>query len=159
MFSCYRRVDLFRNDAIKTAFVDRLIQTHQRRPLLLFAWVVMSNHVHLLLRPDAADDVQSLLRRLKPAFAKSVLTRWHELDAPILAKVRDKSGNERFWQPGGGYDRNIFSGDEFAEKVRYIHTNPVRAGLVERPTDYRWSSAAKHAGLVTEGPPLAAICV
>ena len=156
-FSCYRRLDLFKNDAIKDVFVDGLMDLHARRSFALFAWVVMPNHVHLLLTLDEDDDVPSFLRRLKPAFAKTVLTRWAELDAPILSKIQDKSGRTRFWQPGGGYDRNIFTRDEFAEKVRYIHDNPVRAGLVEKATEYRWSSAPKHAGLTQDGPALGSI--
>ena len=46
----------------------------------------------------------------------------------------------RFWQPGRGYDRNIWTAEELHEKIDYIHANPVRRGLVERPGDWAWSS-------------------
>ena len=46
----------------------------------------------------------------------------------------------RFWQPGGGYDRNIWTAQELHEKIRYIHNNPVRRGLVEQAQQWRWSS-------------------
>jgi putative transposase len=46
----------------------------------------------------------------------------------------------RFWQRGGGYDRNIWSLGEVLEKVRYIHENPLRRGLVDRPEQWPWSS-------------------
>ena len=46
----------------------------------------------------------------------------------------------RFWQRGGGYDRNIWTAEEIREKMGYIHANPVRRGLLERPGDWPWSS-------------------
>jgi len=47
----------------------------------------------------------------------------------------------RFWQRGGGYDRTMRSVRDIHEKIRYIHHNPVKRGLVAKPCDYRWSSA------------------
>ena len=64
----------------------------------------------------------------------------------MLAKITESTGKVRFWQPGGGYDRNIVSNDEMREKIEYIHSNPVRRGLAESPTGYRWSSARWYAG-------------
>jgi len=61
--------------------------------------------------------------------------------APILERLVDARGTRRFWQRGGGYDRNIHSDTEFDEKIGYIHMNPVRAGLVKTPADWAWSSA------------------
>ena len=47
----------------------------------------------------------------------------------------------RFWQDGGGYDRNIRDQDELTRFVEYVHNNPVRRGLVARPEEWYWSSA------------------
>ncbi|GAG42538.1 unnamed protein product, partial [marine sediment metagenome] len=46
----------------------------------------------------------------------------------------------RFWQPGGGYDRNLWTVGRIHEKIHYVHANPVRRGLVERPDHWPWSS-------------------
>jgi putative transposase len=46
----------------------------------------------------------------------------------------------RFWQRGGGYDRNLRTTRDIHEKIQYIHNNPVRRGLVDRPGDWAWSS-------------------
>ena len=70
--------------------------------------------------------------------------RWRELRAPILARITDAQGRLRFWQRGGGYDRLVYVDGEFPEKLGYIHTNPVRRGLVTRPELWRWSSAASR---------------
>ncbi len=53
----------------------------------------------------------------------------------------------RFWQPGGGYDRNITSIAVLRAMIDYIDANPVRSGLVARPEDWEWSSARWYAGL------------
>jgi len=102
----------------------------------------MPEHFHLLIRPKDQDQtVEHILRRIKAGFAQSVINRWHKLHAPILIRITDKNGRRRFWQSGGGYDRNIFSESELIEKIGYIHRNPVARELVPRPCDWKWSSA------------------
>ena len=80
-----------------------------------------------------------------------MLRRWRELDAEILRRVTDSEGKQRFWLPGGGYDRNIFTDEELEEKIKYIHHNPVRRGLVERAIEWPWSSARWYAGIRRPG--------
>ena len=141
-FSCYHNLPLFLNDSIKDDFASHLLRVRDDLSFTLTAWVVMPNHVHLLLVPDIAiAPASEILSRLKRPFAQRVLARWKRLEAPILARVTDEKGARRFWQRGGGYDRNVFSDDEILEKTTYIENNPVRAGLAHRATDYRWSSA------------------
>jgi putative transposase len=53
----------------------------------------------------------------------------------------------RFWQQGGGYDRGIYEDRVVLASIEYFHMNPVAAGLVEAPTDWRWSSARWYAGM------------
>jgi putative transposase len=151
--SCRARLALFRNDDIKNAFADRLEHARQLFNFLLIAWVIMPEHFHILLRPDLESaTVRQILHNIKGAFARRVIDRWKELDAPILPRLRDGKGVHRFWEVGGGYDRNIFSRDELVEKVNYIHWNPVKRGLVARPTDWAWSSARWYAGDRTGTP-------
>jgi len=157
-FSCYHRLPLFQNDRIKQLFVDQLDLTRQRLSLELYAWVVMPEHVHLLVMPDTPTiTISHLLRALKRPVAARVLDRWRQLDAAILKRVLDAKGQPHFWQPGGGYDRNIFSDEELLEKIDYIHANPVRRGLVDRTTDWPWSSALwydQHDGLAMDALPV-----
>lgn len=146
-FSCYRRLPLFENNAVKDAFVEQLDSTRTRTRFRLLAWVIMPEHVHVLIWPRLPEyPVAKVTWWLKRDFAKRVIARWRELDAPVLERIGTPSGARRFWQHGGGYDRNIVDGPELLEKVRYIHENPVRRGLVERATYWRWSSARWYAG-------------
>jgi len=150
--SCYHRLALLGNPAIRDAFVEQIQLVHERNAFRLLAWVVMPEHFHLLLIPNLPQwTVPKILQAVKRPFAQRVIARWRELDAPILDRLRDRSGITRFWQRGGGYDRNIVSDDELLEKVGYIHANPVRRGLVDRPVDWMWSSARWYEG-VRDGP-------
>ncbi|MEO0588409.1 MAG: transposase [Planctomycetota bacterium] len=145
-FSCYQRLPLLGNAAIRDLFVEQLQLTHDRLGFGLFAWVVMPEHVHLLVQPPSGTTVSSILAALKRPVAAQVLSRWREIDAPILSRIQDIAGRSHFWQRGGGYDRNISSLDEAREKFGYIHANPVRRGLVDRPADWAWSSAGDVGG-------------
>lgn len=141
-FSCYRRLPLFGNDSIKQVFIAQLAWVCRRLSVALYAWVVMPEHVHVLLMPHPPRvTVTGVLGALKRPVAARVLGRWRELNAPILPRLIDPRGHAHFWQRGGGYDRNITTPHELYEKISYIHHNPVRRGLVDRPIDWPWSSA------------------
>ena len=111
----------------------------------VLAWVVMPEHVHLILfaEPAGRDIVPAFLKTLKQPFARHVLGRWRNLNASILSALVDNASTTRFWQPGGGFDRNVI-GDELVEKVRYIHRNPITRGLAETSVDWPWSSARAY---------------
>ncbi|MEM1186486.1 MAG: transposase [Planctomycetota bacterium] len=132
-FSTYRREPTL-DEHGRTVFADQLAWTRTRLGFRLFAWVVMPEHVHLLVMPDLPEgaDVARILSAIKRPVATSVRR---------LGRERGLATGDRFWQAGGGYDRNIFSEDELVEKIGYIHDNPVRRGLVEVSTDWPWSSA------------------
>lgn len=68
---------------------------------------MIPKHVYLLCRPPKDSALDWMLVSMKMYVAKRVLTRWAVLDAPILSKVRDATRRPRFWQKGGGFDRNV----------------------------------------------------
>ena len=140
-FSCYRGLQLLGNPAIRDVFVRSLASSRERFGFALFAWVVMPEHAHLLMRPKEAAPLERALLFLKLSVAKRVIGRWRELNAPILKKIQHPGGSPRFWQKGGGFDRNVRDEDEFIREVRYVHRNPVERGLVEQPGEWAWSSA------------------
>ncbi|RMH32049.1 MAG: hypothetical protein D6692_00100 [Planctomycetota bacterium] len=145
-FSTYRRLPLFEEVWIRDAFVEQLRLTRVRHPLSLYAWVLMPEHVHLLLHERATGRLDGVLKTLKIGLAKRVLSVWRSERSVVLDSILDDAGRQRFWQRGGGYDRNIFTSEEFAEKFRYIHLNPVRRGLVKFPEEWKWGSARWWAG-------------
>jgi putative transposase len=151
-FSCFDRLPLFNNDQIKSRFVHMLSDVATRKDMKVLAWVVMPEHVHLVLLPSAPGQITAVLTSLKSMVAAQVLARWRSLDALILRKLRDSTG-DHFWQPGGGYDRNVV-GDELLEKIAYCHRNPITRGLVKRSVDWPWSSARAYERLDCAGPPI-----
>ena len=131
-FSCFERRKLLDSPKVRDEFVERLEYVHSKMEIDLYYWVVMPNHVHLIVRPLSDDvTVAKYLHFLKRTFAYRQLKALRGLGLGI----------PQFWQAGGGYDRNLYSDEEFHEKTNYIHENPIRAGLVPRPEDWRWSSA------------------
>jgi putative transposase len=66
---------------------------------------------------------------------------------PRITRIRGGRAERLFWQSGGGFDRNIVEPRTLMAMIDYIHMNPVRRGLVERPTDWKWSSAGWYAGV------------
>jgi REP element-mobilizing transposase RayT len=91
----------------------------------LHAWVVMANHVHLLIRPFI--EPREAVRRIKGRSARE-------------ANLVLRRTGEPFWQ-SESYDRWVRNTEEMTRTSRYIENNPVTAGLVSRAEDYRWSSA------------------
>ena len=156
-FSCHGRLPLLGSAALRDAFAAHLESIHARGAFRLFAWVIMPEHVHLVLVPSHPEwPVPAILRTIKRPFARRVIRRWRELNAPVLERLVDASGGNRFWLRGGGYDSNIESPDLLSVVIKYTHLNPERRGLVLDPRDWRWSSARWYEGsrreLVTIDP-------
>ncbi len=149
--SCNQRLALFDDDAVKDEFVAVLALARERHAFRLIAWVLMPEHFHLLIVPTAGlgsgSGVPAILIGLKKTLADRVLRAWRRQGSPWLDRIRTARGDDRFWQAGGGFDRNIRDAEELARTIDYIHQNPVTRGLVPVPTDWRWSSARWYAGL------------
>jgi putative transposase len=99
-------------------------------------------------------EVEVPLGAYQEAIKEQVARRaiqWLEQNAPRwIPRITVREGSRlrrRFWQPGGGYDRNIDRLDTLHSMIDYLHLNPVRRGLVERAVDWQWSSARWYAGL------------
>jgi len=151
-FSCYRDLHLLESDRSRRWFLDALHNTRANQDVDVHAYVIMPEHVHVLLRPRQPDydmaGVQASLKRPVSWKAKQHLkdsgnVRWLQR-LTVREAERDVF---RFWQPGGGFDRNLWNTGAIGQAIDYIHNNPVRRGLVETPTDWLWSSARFWAGM------------
>jgi putative transposase len=110
----------------------------------IIAWVFMPEHLHLMILPCMEIySISDILKSIKQPVARRMIGLLKKKN-PGALKFLD-TGLERpryrFWQDGGGYDRNYWSTDEVIKKVNYIHRNPVARGLVEHECDWKWSSA------------------
>ena len=150
-FLCYQRFPFVKRDRTREWFVAALQKARQRWPVDLWAYVLMPEHVHLLVRPrEPGIKLGRFAGFVKEHTARPAL-RWLKANAPqFLSRITVVEGSvtrRRFWQPGGGYDRNVTEERTLESMIGYIHMNPVRRGLCERATDWEWSSARWYAGI------------
>lgn len=156
-FTCYRRRHLFRDETACSNFLDELFKARAKHNLKIWAYVVMPNHVHALLWPaNPTYDISGIQREIKSLMAISYIKHVREKTSELLKNMLvddGASGEVRFWQRGGGFDRNLWKGLAVHEMIEYIEGNPVRAGLVTYAEDWKWSSAyarARNMGLVPD---------
>ena len=137
------RLPVFKTDYLKQVLCQAIIEARLSAHFLLFAYVIMLDHLHLLTsRPSTTSE---LLRMLKGISARRVINYLRDNGyASSLAKLqheeRERNYRHSLWQT----EKNVlpvYSEGMFMEKVNYIHQNPVRAGFVQQAVDYRWSSA------------------
>lgn len=117
-----------------------------RYDLGLIAFVIMPNHVHLLVYPKQQEcQIDRFLSAVKRPFSYRIKQLLAQAEDPLLDElmIRDRPGNTtfRFWQEGAGYDRNLSSRKVVEASIDYIHLNPVRKELVDQARDWKWSSA------------------
>jgi putative transposase len=121
--SCFHRRPKLPNSSSRATFEHSLEQVRQQYGLLVYGYVVMPEHVHLLVSEPERETLARALQSLKQSVARRLALR----------------AAEPFWQ-ARYYDFNVWSEKKFVEKLRYIHRNPVERGLVGRPEDWAWSS-------------------
>ena len=104
----------------------------------------MPEHVHLLVWPHKGTIISAVLKQIKQPVAVRAVRHVKAHAPEFLKQMLDLQPNgrytHRFWQRGGGYDRNLWTLEHIHTKIRYIHANPVRYGLVASPGDWPWSS-------------------
>ncbi|MFQ5805189.1 MAG: transposase [Phycisphaerae bacterium] len=150
-FSCLKRRPFLTSERACGWFIESLKDAREKHEFDVWAYVLMPEHVHLLIWPTRpAYSISDILGDVKQPVTRATLKFVRKHAPEFLARMRDARPNgkssHRFWQRGGGYDRNLNTPRSITEKINYIHENPVRRGLVAVPTDYRWSSAAFYAG-------------
>jgi putative transposase len=141
-FSCYRRLPLLNTSQSRDAFVEALAAIRERYKFLLVGYVVMPNHVHLLISESGDCTPSVILKVLKQRVSR-------DLRAGTTGNLPS------FWQPRF-YDFNVWSEKKFREELDYMHANPITKRLVEDPKDWPWSSWSFYfngdAGLIAIDP-------
>jgi putative transposase len=119
-FSCHNRKPYLNTPASRDIFLHSLELTRKRYQFEILGYVVMPEHVHLLISEPPEEPLAKALQSIKVSVSKRLTQR-------------------PFWQPRY-YDFNVFTHNKRVEKLKYMHRNPVTRGLVERPEDWLWSS-------------------
>ncbi len=147
--------DIFTRKKYRDIIIDSLLYCQQNKGLEIYAYVIMSNHMHLLAK-SAQDDLSGVIRDFKRHTSTKMLEaiqnndesrkEWLLLIFKYAAKGHKRNENYQVWTHEN-HAEEIFSNSFIEQKIEYIHNNPVRAGLVAKPEDYLYSSARNYAEL------------
>ena len=143
-FSCFHRRGLLRTVRAREVFLRVLEQTRRRFEFVVMGYVVMPEHVHLLVSEPERGRLSAALQVLKQISSRRLRgTGGRRSPAQQLLFPRQEPATH-FWQRRY-YDFNVRTAKKRIEKLKYMHRNPVKRGLVEKPEDWRWSSYRSYA--------------
>lgn len=129
-FSCYRRLRSLNNPRAIEILIRHIDLARQKHKFKLFGYVVMPEHVHLVLHPPDNMKPGLVIREIKSRSAKKYFKEL-PIGRPDAKRV--------FWQRRC-YDHNCRTSPAVLEKIEYCHNNPVKRGLVDDPGEWKWSS-------------------
>ncbi len=149
-------VDIFTRPLYRHIILDSLAYCQKEKGLVIYAWVLMSNHFHAIVGSDGNNKLSDIWRDYKKFTSKKILNtllvdpqesrkEWMLNRFEYAGRNDKKIKNYKFWQEGNNA-QEIYLLDYFNQKLNYIHENPVKAELVNRAEDYRYSSAIDYAG-------------
>lgn len=155
-FTVVEWVDAFPRNEYKNILVDSLAFCQQEKGMEIFAWCIMTNHMHLVFRSINGQKPELLLGDFKRFTSKAVVNAIMEnlresRKEWLLEKFRQAGATAsnvkdyQFWQHNNK-PIELWSNKVIYEKINYIHNNPVEKGLVYNPQDYVYSSARDYAG-------------
>jgi putative transposase len=155
-FTIVHWIDVFTRLECKEIIIERLKYCQKEKGLLLFSYVIMSNHIHLIIGSDGKCAVSDIIRDFKKYTSKKIYEFINHANEsrkswmlPIFRKCGKNNPNNtsiQVWIQ----DNNpmiLETPDFFWQKVEYIHDNPLKTGIVFKPEDYVFSSASSYAGL------------
>ena len=151
--SCYQRLPLLGSPRNRDLFLRVLEQVRRRYRFVVLGYVVMPEHVHLLFGEPQRGDPSAVMKALKQGFARRLLLRWRRaMDSKQMSLWQAPVERGRIWQPRF-YDFVVYSERKRVQKLRYMHRNPVKRGLVDSPDQWTWSSF-RHYAYDEPGPVL-----
>ncbi|MFV8357167.1 REP-associated tyrosine transposase [Flavobacterium sp. XS1P32] len=145
-------IDIFTRQTYKDVIIESLDYCIQNKGMILFGYVIMSNHIHMIIQSQEAT-LSDLIRDFKKFTAKSILEKiqnspesrrkWMLERFKLATESHSRNKNYHFWQYGN-HPEEVYSNKFMWTKLDYIHLNPVRAGIVEKASHYVYSSASNY---------------
>jgi putative transposase len=148
-------INVFANKRYNLTIIDSLKYCQQHKGLEIYGYCLMSNHLHLLASARGIQNLSEILRDFKKFTAKAIIKQIQEgpesrqswlLDRfEFAGKYLKRIEKYKFWQDGN-HPKMLYCPTVFYQKLNYIHMNPVKAMIVDKPEDYLFSSARNYAG-------------
>jgi len=148
-FGTHRGLPLLVDDEIRTIICRVINRIRQENQFQLLAYVIMPEHIHLVIQPTATTKVGATVGEIKRISGIDIHHILETQKSPYLSQltvIRNRAPRFVFWQRRC-YDHNCRTEDSLWEKVNYCHNNPVKRKLVDMPEKWRWSSYRWYAGL------------
>jgi len=144
-------IDIFTRNEYKEWIIEQIIYSQKNKGLQLFAYVIMTNHIHMVARVNEGQSMSDFLRDFKTFTSKElyklIINNPLESRKEWIISVFQKNGknnslnkNFQIWQ-NGSFSTLLDSNYLIDQKVEYIHQNPVKAGFVDEASKYLYSSA------------------
>jgi REP element-mobilizing transposase RayT len=153
-FSTVGWVDIFTRKVYRDIIIDSMQYCIKEKVLRLFSYVIMSNHIHMICAAKEGIKLSDIIRDLKKYTSKQIIKAI--LDEPesrrewmlvIFSKAGSSNPNNKTYQVWrqDNHPIELYTNEVIDQKMEYIHMNPVRAGIVQNPEDYLYSSARNYA--------------
>ncbi|MDZ7719149.1 MAG: transposase [Balneolaceae bacterium] len=158
-FSVVNWIDLFTRSEYSEIVINSLSYCISEKGLILNAWCIMTNHIHLIIRSET-NQLQDIIRDMKKFTSKKLIRSIRENPREsrknwllwMFKREGDKNSNNsdyQFWQQHN-HPIELSTNEMINDRLEYLHMNPVKAGFVEKPQDWINSSASQYAGLSGE---------
>lgn len=147
-FCIHQRIPILSSDAFRQMVVDSILEVKTTTGFRLLAFVIMPEHVHLVLIPRIDSELGPLIGEIKRISARKIHASLKKDSPAILTKfsvVRNGRQKFAFWQRRC-FDHNCRTDAEIWESLTYCHNNPVERGLVGNAADWQWSSYRSYLG-------------
>jgi putative transposase len=154
--SCYRRLPLLGTVRARNVFVKTLSDVRSAYGIALVGFVVMPEHVHLLISEPRRGTPSTVMQVLKQRVSRLMRQRGRKTAPTNQLRLRfggEEKASPQFWQRRF-HDFNVWSAKKRKEKLEYMHANPVKRKLVMHPKDWPWSSYSAYAGDGTQLLPI-----
>ena len=138
--SCYHRQPWLASESRRDLFLEVLEQIRHHYGFVVVGYVVMPDHIHLLISEPERGTQSTVMQVLKQRFARRVLAKKKNAEEKGLRPCE----SQHVWQRRF-YDFHVWNERKRVEKLRYMHRNPVRAGFVNQPEQWQWSSYRSYA--------------
>ena len=156
-FQVINWIDIFTRQIYRDIVIENLKYCQQNKGLQVFAYVIMSNHIHIIAN-SSEGKLSDTIRDFKKFTSRVIIENvkeWNESrknwmlnQFKFAASKHSRNENYQFWTHEN-HAIELRTPDFIREKIEYIHNNPVRAGIVEKPEDYLYSSARNYANGVS----------
>ena len=118
------RKKIFLEDNDRRRFLDTLLKKKNETKLVVYGYCLMDNHIHLILR-DNRNEISTIMKGIATSYAMFFNTKYNRVGHVFQDRFKSEAvGDERY----------------LMAVIRYVHNNPVKAGIVEKPDQYEWSS-------------------